>query len=319
VLYVWPRWQAALSVCDPEAVTMLVSVQQWVDSAVAADLDGIYVAIKVAEGLQRVVASLRGTLAAFDSMAEASRRFNKEGASTFGQLAKTQRERGFITPFPTGPYPVIEGKALNLIVGGYIRPLQLTHPAVVEVAQEGPKPSMRGTDVSVRGGGAGWMPTARRGGSSVMGRRDRDGGALFRWLSDWCAANGRDTTGKCLGCVFLGRGDRARHSLADCFNWEQAQREAIADGFVPGREADLGRGAEFGRGTNSAVYGGSVRSSWGTQGRGYASRSRMSNGGHDQDAKEHFPRDGRWEHADRSRSAGALGGSRSTYGSAARR
>ena len=56
-----------------------------------------------------------------------SRESFKKVGSLFGELSKTQREAGYVLPFPTSAMPVLMGRRLDTLVGPIVHLQPLHH------------------------------------------------------------------------------------------------------------------------------------------------------------------------------------------------
>lgn len=210
-----PRWTAALEDFGGDVIPLFAVAQQLTGATThVAMAPTLHIPINVAEALLRVALQLRNETSAWKALVRSFKSFKKSG-SVIGSLSKEQKERGFRMPLPTTPPPVIDGMALQDIVGAPLPTAKPNLPAIAMPAAGVPLPSvaaaMETTLAAVPGG-----------------RLHRDGGELFRMLSRWAQRCGVTTKGVCLGCLFLNDA-RLPHALVDCPRWDEVHAKAKAE------------------------------------------------------------------------------------------
>jgi hypothetical protein len=215
--FVLPKWRVALDDFGADAHECFGEASELVDAAATVQFPGAtdsrFVSSQVAELFMHAAITMEASSTAWSTLKKALKRFKKHG-STFGQMSKTQKEKGFVAPLPNTPPPEVEGIPLFSIVG----PI----PAVPALS-----------DSTVNGRTA---STPGRGG---------DGGQLYRALSRYFDDAHTSTSGACLACLYLGE-SAGGHNLNQCARFSKAWERAVADGvFTPGANSNA-RPARFG-------------------------------------------------------------------------
>lgn len=201
--FVLPRWRITLADFGADAHECFTEASELVDAASTVHfpgaMDSRFVSSQVAELFMHAAITMEASSTAWSKLKKALKRFKKHG-STFGQMSKTQKEKGFVAPLPTTPPPDVEGIPLFSIVG----PI----PATPHVS-----------DGAVAGRGA------------ATPGRGSDGGQLYRALRLHFDNARVNTSGACLACLYLGEA-AAGHSINQCARFASAWDRAIADGLL---------------------------------------------------------------------------------------
>lgn len=220
-------WATALLPVCSDVAECLLDIGKMATAAVQFASDPtvtVHVPFKAHDALAAATATLRGTADSYRSMLDGAKSFLKDG-TVLGAFAKTQRAKGMTAPWPKGPLPSFNSRRLDAIVGGSIIPFGDRHPDLVAptpvtdfLKRSKPESSAFGGE---KPGGGGYGVRGSGKPRTAAGRSaHEDGGALFRWLSEWARANGVTFGTGCYGCQVFGR-SAGSHSVADCMYWSE--------------------------------------------------------------------------------------------------
>ena len=215
-----------------EAIAVVREAEQLVENALSLVL-GIpasHIPPMVAAAIFRATTILTHSQVAYEQFMQSRDTFKKAG-SLFGELSKTQREAGYVLPFPTSAMPVLMGRRLDTLVGPIVH-VQPRH-TISDRVNDGVRPSRFSPAYASSGAGgtnSSALVLARP--SSHEGSKIKLG-ALFHFISSELASKGVNTDCCCVACLSLGRRgvDAGGHNFKSCSNLTIAFSAAVARGF----------------------------------------------------------------------------------------
>ena len=215
-----------------EAILVVRETEQLVENALSLvlGLPAAHIPPMVAAAIFRATTILTHSQVAYEQFMLSRESFKKVG-SLFGELSKTQREAGYVLPFPTSAMPVLMGRRLDTLVGPIVH-LQPRHH-VSERLNDGARTSrFSPASALASSGGSNSLAMTQYRAPANDGSKIRLG-ALFHFISSELAAKGTSTDCCCVACLSLGRrgADAGGHNFKSCSNLATAFSAAVARGF----------------------------------------------------------------------------------------